>query len=280
MSLTGAARRLGVPKSKISRALTRLEEDLRSPLMVRSTRRLALTPAGEAYLEHAERAVEEAEHAERAVAEWTRTPAGHLRAGMPPASARAFVGPMLPGFLRAYPSITVELVVGGRLDPVKDRLDVVLHAGTSLVAAGDLKVRRMGTMQQALCAAPSLVRRRPKLERPEDLSHWPVLAVGRSGGARWVFQREARQVEVRLSPLVSVADPYLLDQLTRDGAGAAVLPEFLFRSGVSDGSLVRLMRDWASPAVELHAVYAARPAPQKLQVFLEAIETSIYNSSR
>src|SRR5215470_17794899 len=129
-SFTLAARHLGVPKSSVSRAIARLEGRLGVRLVERTTRSVALTEAGEIYLDRCRRVLDEAEQADLAVGALLATPRGRLRVGAPVMFARAILGPALGEFLARYPELRVNLqLLGGGAVPREEDLDVVVRAG-------------------------------------------------------------------------------------------------------------------------------------------------------
>jgi DNA-binding transcriptional LysR family regulator len=279
-SLTAAAAELRMPKSSLSRLLTALEQDLGTPLLLRRSRRLSLTEAGEAFLLHADRSVAAADDARLAVERVGKEPRGLLRAGAPATFLRAFVAPILPALLKRWPGLQVELSPGAKLDPIRDKLDVVCIPGTHLAAQADLVVRKLGEAEQFLCAAPALLKNAPPLKAPEQLPEWPCLAVGRAGGANWKLRKGRREFELRVNPRVSVPDPEVLRLLVLAGLGAAILPSFFSAEDLRLGRLVRLLPDWQFEPVHFHALYPAKPAPRKVEEFLQSVTRQIQISSR
>lgn len=265
-SFTAAGAVLGLPKSTVSRQIRALEQRLQVRLVERTTRRLALTEIGGVYLGHCERVMAEAEDAERAVTAYSAEPRGLLRVGVPVTFARTYLAPMLPAFCAQYPDLRLDLVFrSGPIDPAEGLLDVVIHVGR--LHDSSYVVRRLGAMGLAPYASPSYVARRGLPLAPAELAEHEVLTGSRSPrGARWRLQGPPGEVEVKLEPRLTVADPVVTAELVAAGVGIGVLPDFLTRGT----ALVRVLPEWRMNELEFFALYPERQmtAP-KIRVFLD-----------
>jgi DNA-binding transcriptional LysR family regulator len=279
---TAAARALSLPKSTVSRHIALLEQRLRTRLIERTTRRIALTEIGKLYLAHCERVMADAEDAERAIAAYGAEPRGLLRVGVPVTFARSFLSPLLPDFCRKYPEVKLDLVLGGgnRLDPLEALLDVVIHVGR--LKDSSYVVRKLGAMPLHLYASRQyLAKNKAPLHHPKDLEKHSVISGSRTpGGLRWkLHAADGRRQDVSLDPRLSVADPVISQQLAASGLGVAVLPEFLTKD---TKNLVRVLPDWCLEELEFLALYPERQlmAP-KLRVFLKELEARLsFNPDR
>jgi DNA-binding transcriptional LysR family regulator len=273
-SFTVAGQRLGLPKSSVSRALTRLEQRLGVRLIERTTRSLMLTEAGELYLERCRRMLEEAEQADLAIGAMHAQPRGLLRIATSVPFARFVLAPMLGDFLARYPDVRVEvqfMSVDARLSEATP--DIVIGPqpdGDSMLRATPLFEVRLG-----LYASPAYLsgRRLPKV--PADLrehhcitAHWttPGLTAELSS---WRLQRGATRQEVRFEPRVVVADPSIGYQLALAGSGIALIKPEGARGEVEAGRLVRVLPDWEIEPLQLYALHASRlNASPKVAAFL------------
>ena len=272
---TAAAKVLGLPKSTVSRHIGLLEARLRTRLLERTTRRIALTEIGQLYLAHCERVMADAEEAERAVTAYTAEPRGLLRVGAPVTFARSFLAPILPGFCHKYPELKLELVLGGgRLDPVESLLDVIIHVGR--LQDSSYVVRKLGSTPQCLYASREYLRKHGSPGVPADLAGHSLIMISRSPkGVRWKLHQQTSGAvqEVKLDPRLAVADPVIAYQLADAGLGVAMLPEFL---ASRSKKLERVLPEWSPPDVEFFALYAARQSvAPKLRVFLEELESNL-----
>jgi DNA-binding transcriptional LysR family regulator len=274
-SFTQAARQLGVPKSSVSRAIRRLEERLGVRLVERTTRSVALTEAGELYLDRCQRVMEEAEQADLAVGAMLAKPRGRLKIGAPVAFARSVLGPVLGEFLTLYPELQVEVKLLNGDAVVNDaNLDLVVRAGP-LEDSGML-VKPLMRIRLAAYASPRYLAAHGIPEAPADLLRQDCITTncGHSGEAAgyttWRLQRGMERKEVKVMARVAVPDPTINHQLALAGAGVVLLSQSIAAKDVEDGHLVRLLPEWEPEPVELHALYPSRlNASPKVRVFLQ-----------
>ncbi len=273
MSVSAAARALGLPKSAVSRALARLERDLGVVLMERSTRHLRLTDAGTLFRPHALRILADVDEAGTALEGLGGVPAGTLRVSLPFTVATALVAPMLPGFMTAYPQVRVILAVENRfVDMPAETADLLIRVGP--LVDSDLIARRLLVSEAWLCASPSYLAARGTPSQASDLINHTLIGYGdRVMAYHDDATGEARCIE--LPPTVAISDSAALLPVVLGGAGIAYLPDFLARPYVLDDQLVRL---WpAAEAIEtvIHAIYPShRSLSAKVRVFIDALVAS------
>jgi len=276
MSFTRAAEGLGISKAAVSRALVSLEARLGARLFERTSRQLALTEAGETYLRHARAAMEQAEQADAAVASLNEQPRGTLRVVMPVTLARAFVAPRLAAFLRDYPDLRIEIVLrGGQIDPIAQRVDVAFQTARPNTDAQTIQ-RRLATAPLGIYASPEYLARAGVLESPADLRQHSCLTITTSHqGVTWVLHKGSSIEEVRLHGRATVGDPGILAQLCHDGAGVAILPEWIVRETAQSRFLVRVLPEWTPAPIELYMLYPTRLSmTPKLRALLKFMETA------
>jgi DNA-binding transcriptional LysR family regulator len=275
-SFTEAGRRLGVPKSTLSRALQRLEGRLGVRLMERTTRRVTLTEVGELYLNHCRRVMEEAEGADLAVGALLAEPRGTLRVGVPVPFARLIMGPMLGDFLAKYPRLNLHVdLVEGDAALRAGHLDLVIRAG-ALEDSG-LLVKPLMRVLQRVYASPAYREKRPGPESPEALRQHSCIVTtcdtvgGEPGGSTtWRLRRGSELAEVKVEARVAVPDPAMNHQLALAGVGVTLLSRGMVRADVETGRLVRLLPEWEPEPVVLHALYPTRlGSSPKVRAFLE-----------
>lgn len=273
-SFTAAARQLELPKSTVSRRVAELEERLGARLLQRTTRRLSLTDVGQTYYRHAARVLAELEAAELAVTRLQEVPRGLLRITMP--LNFGHFGPAITSFLERYPELEVEVVCADRIvDLVQEGFDVAVRAGP--LADSTLVARSLGSMRRFVVASPALVSRYGTPQKPEDLVELPGVVFGADPSrARWSLQTGERIVSVTMRPRLTVNDFDFLDEAARAGLGVAMIPGFRCAAHLRAGQLVRLLPEWSSPPVPVHAVYpSTRHLSPKVTAFLEHLRTHI-----
>lgn len=271
-SFTAAARALAVPKVAISRAVQSLERRLGTPLLTRTTRRIALTGAGHALLPYCRRVVTEAEAARSAMAPLTvgRT---NLRVLADSAHGRLLLSPLLPRFLERYPDIPLEVEMLAELPAEPgEQWDVLIQNGAP--KAEGLVGTSLGAPPVILCATPAYLRAHPAPAQPADLAGHAVMVPGIAVN-QLRLQRGAQQAQVPLQPRLVVNDPAVIHAATAAGSGIGVLPEFLCRQGLAMGKLERVLPAWsAADVLDLYAVSDLRrsrlPAVMALVEFLVA----------
>jgi DNA-binding transcriptional LysR family regulator len=274
-SFTLAAKRLGVPKSSVSRAISRLEARLGVRLVERSTRSVALTEAGELYLESCQRMLEEAEQADLAVGALLANPRGRLRVGAPVAFARFVLAPIMGDFLAMYPEIRLHLqLLGGDASPREGSLDVMIRSGP--LEDSGLLVKPLMRIRLGAYASPFYLQGRELPDSPAALRQLSCITTscgsfGEPGdSAVWRLRRGTELKEIKVESRVSVPDPTINHQLAVAGVGVALLSQSAARPEVEQGRLVRLLPEWEPEPVELHALYSSRlNSSPKVRVFLQ-----------
>jgi DNA-binding transcriptional LysR family regulator len=274
-SFTLAARRLGVPKSSVSRALQRLEERLGVRLVERTTRSVALTEAGELYLDHCERVMEEAELAELAIGAMTAAPRGRLRVGAPVAFARGILAPVLGEFVAMYPDVRLRLhLLDGRTSPREGSLDVQIRPGP--LEDSGLLVKPLLRVQLGMYASPAYLKKHGAPTSPAELRQHSCITTGcgMSGEpedtAKWRLKRGAEMKEIKVESRVSVPDPAMSHQLALSGAGVALLSQAMTQRDVAAKQLKRVLPEWEPLPVELLALYSSRlQSAPKVRAFLD-----------
>lgn len=285
-SFTLAAKHLGLPKSSVSRAIARLEARLGIRLFQRTTRHVALTEAGEIYLERCQRVLDEAEQADLVIGALQARPRGRLRVGAPVAFARSILGPILGEFLVLYPELRLQLqLLGTEPLPSERSLDVVIRPGPLEDAA--LLVKPIMRIRIGIYASPLYLEGRRLPDSPAALREQSCITARcessgePSDSAIWRLRRGSDLKEVRVESRVSVPDPTINHQLALAGVGVALLSQAVVRVDVEQGRLVRLLPDWEPDPVELHAVYPSRlNSSPNVRVFLQFLRDHSGSISR
>jgi DNA-binding transcriptional LysR family regulator len=251
-----AARELGLTPSAISKLVTRLEDRLGVRLLNRTTRRLALTPEGEAYFHRCQRILGDIRDAEEEVARFRAEPRGLLRVNVGTAFGMHQLTPALPEFLARHREMQVELTVTDRVvDLIEEGADLGIRLGT--LPDSTLVARRICELERVICAAPVYLRKHGTPKKPEDLARHNCLNITYSASLRrWPFDAAegVRHVEVAGNVSASTAESLL--QLALLGVGIIRLSDAFVGAAIAEGRLVPLLKDvhHAEP-LPLHAVY-------------------------
>jgi DNA-binding transcriptional LysR family regulator len=204
-SFSAAARELGVTPAAVSWTIKQLEARTGAPLFARTTRDVALTEAGRAFLEHAAPGVQAVSAGLEAVQALSGRPSGRLRLNIP-SVAQGMLEPLIPEFCAVYPEVELELFVEDRLaNIVEDGFDAGIRIG-EMIAADMVAVRLTPPARFAISGSPAFFARHGRPERPEDLRRFPCVNFrqsARGGLYRWEFEEGGRDLEVAVSgPLI------------------------------------------------------------------------------
>ncbi|ARO30768.1 LysR family transcriptional regulator protein [Rhizobium sp. NXC14] len=268
-----AAHSLGMPVSTVSRKVTSLEEQLGVTLLQRTTRKLSLTAQGRAYYDRCSEPLAHLMDAEQALTETQRQPEGPLKISVPVIFGQDVFYEFISSFLRTYPDIQIDLFVTNLfLDLVAENVDVAIRFGE--LKDSSIVAQRLGRSVRYLVATPDYLEGRALPSKPEDLKdHRCVLLNGRNGEADWHLVSGRKSAHVRVSGPVSSRDFEAVSAFTYRGHGIGLLPSTYCDEEINGGELIRLLPDWSSPEIFVHAVYPTRRfLPLRLQVFLEALK--------
>ena len=251
-----AAREMGLTPSAISKLVTRLEDRLGVRLLNRTTRRLALTPEGEAYFHRSQRILSDIDEAENEVASFRAQPKGLLRINVGTAFGTHQLTPALPEFLARHPEMQVELTLTDRVvDLIEEGADLGIRLGT--LVDSSLIARRICEVERVMCAAPAYLARHGTPRKAADLLAHNCLSMAHAPAlGRWPFDsREGvKHIEVAGNLTASNADTLL--QLAIAGLGVIRLSDVIVGAALRDGRLVALLEDvHHREPLPLHAVY-------------------------
>lgn len=254
-SFSAAARELGQPRSSVSRSVARLEDEVGARLFQRTTREVALTPAGEALQTRCAGLLGALEEAVGQVRSSTSVPRGHLRVT---AFAANLLRRELPSFLERYPEVTVAVEVSSDTKDLLADADVAIRLGP--MPDSGVVTTRVRSVGRYLCASPSYLERRGTPESIEELvEHETVDLPGAYGRPRcWTFTKDGATKKLAIRPRVSVTDETAVKSLLLDGAGIGILFAHCCGPALASGELVSLLPDWSIPPVDVNIVFASR----------------------
>lgn len=274
---SAAAREFGLTPSGTSKLVTRLEARLNTRLVNRSTRKLRLTPEGEAFYDRAVRILSDISEAEREAAVGA-CPRGHLRVNSNVPFGRLYLAPLAPRFLALYPEVTLDLVLSDTVvDLMEERADVAIRVGP--LRDSTLVARKLGASGMVVVASPDYLARCGAPATPADLADH--LGVGwtfqRSIGA-WPF-RDGERAETISPPLVARAsDGETARQLAIGGVGLARLGLFHVGEDIEAGRLVPVLEAFnPGDREDTHAIYLGQggPLPARVRVFVDFLAANV-----
>ena len=242
-SFTAAARALALPKSSVSRAVTKLERELGVRLLQRTTRALALTDAGRRFFDRVRGAVQGLDEAEAAAREEGSEPRGVVRMTAP-SDAHAFgLGEALAAFRHKYPRVELELTSTSRLvDLVAEGFDLAVRAG--VLRDSSLVARKIGSSDMMLFASPAYLDQRSRPQALADLATHDFVLYGKHVGRRTLrLQGPSGEAAFEAHARATADDLVLLATLAVGGAGIALLPTSLAGPFVDRGQLELVLHD-------------------------------------
>jgi DNA-binding transcriptional LysR family regulator len=261
---TAASRATGVDKARLSRHVAALEERLGVRLLQRSTRNIALTEAGQSFYAGCQGVMDNARTAWDSVLELKKEPSGTIRIACPVTMAQNYIAPILPGYMAAFPKVSVMLEATDRLlHPLEERFDVILCAQSDVPDSTSLVAREMGRVRRVLVAGRGFLDQWPLPARPEDLSQVPIIARlsdMHDETARWdMVDKSGTARRVHVVPRLVSGDMRVQLEAASFGIGVALLPETLVARGLADGTLLRVLPGWFMPEYRIYMVY---PTPR------------------
>lgn len=253
-----AGRALGVPKSKLSRRIGKLEERLGVRLIQRSSRSFSVTELGQVYYGRCRAMLVEADAAQTVIESTHAEPCGIVRLSCPIGLLHAHVGEMLADFAALYPGVSVQLTgINRAVDVVAEGLDLAIRVRPLPLDDSDLAMRVLGYAAQYLVASPALIERHGMPRSPVDLVPWPSL--GHGPGQAWtLLGGDGAQAAQHHEPKFMTTDMLTLRQAAIAGIGVVQLPAMMVRAELADGRLVRLLPDWAPRREIIHIVFPSR----------------------
>ncbi|HWV03887.1 LysR family transcriptional regulator [Ralstonia sp.] len=278
-SFTRAADRLGLPKSSVSTAVSRLEGKMGVRLFERSTRRLRLTDAGEALLRDAGPLFQRLREVSEDAAATFQSPAGTLRIAMPYEFAAKQLAEVVLEVMREHTGLRIEVDVAPRqIDPLAQGYDIMLTVPRGPLPDSGLVAQRVFDLRRAVVVAPQLLECLGPLTHPDQLADWPCL--GTSNEAEWQFRTPGGEtINLPLDFRMRTSNSELRMQAAIAGLGVARITSVFATDLIASGALQEVLTDFQSPPMRVYAVFPGRRLmPAKVKVFMDALHRRIEHS--
>jgi DNA-binding transcriptional LysR family regulator len=269
-SYAEAARRLGLTRSAVSKAVMELEQLLSARLLDRTTRRVTPTEAGRAYYERCVAIIADVEETESQISRLNDAPRGTLRVNAPMSFGTRYLGAAVADFMARYPELRIELILNDRfIDPLEEGVDVTVRIGS--LSDSSLIARRLAPARLALVAAPEYIARHGAPSEPEDLGGHDCLAYGHMAAAqRWTLQRGDETVSVAVNSRLCSNNGDVLREAALKGNGITNLPTFLIGPDIAAGKLQIVLPATPPAPLAIYAIYAPnRYLAAKSRVFID-----------
>lgn len=274
-SFTRCAEQLGLPKTTVSEAVQRLEQQLGNRLLHRTTRKVELTQDGHSYYQRCLDVLAGFDELQQMFNPDDQQLQGVLRIDMQTSFASELVIPRLPEFLAAHPDLHIQLSSTDRkVDLIAEGFDAVLRVGQ--LSDSSLIARKLGEMPQINCASPAYLQRFGTPAELNDLQHHQLVNYsqqlsGKKAEFEYVIGGNTQYLPMRSVVTVNNAEAYTAACLA--GLGIIQVPEAVTRPLLRSGELIRILPDYNGPAMPVSVLYANRRlVSRKLRTFIQWLE--------
>lgn len=275
-SFSAAAEQLGISRAMASKQIFQLEEHLGTRLLNRTTRKLSMTETGRVFYERSVQIMGDVDEAEQVAGQMTRRPQGVLRVTIPLSYGQHRLAGILGDYAQAYPQVQLDISLSDRkLDLIEDGLDVAIRIGA--MAQSDLIARKIGSERSVVCASPAYLARHGAPRTPAELSHHACLGYTLSGSAaQWQLEGPAGPVSVSVSGPIKADNGDILRLAALQGAGILFQPHFIVGDDIAAGKLLRVLPQWQSAELGVHAVYPSRKhLSAKVRTFVDFVAAAL-----
>lgn len=273
-SFSGAARQIGVGQPAISKTIAQLEDRLQVRLLVRSTHGLTPTDAGLRFYERAKTAIHEADEAELEARGAGAGLTGQLRVSAATTFARLLVVPRLPEFLTQHPDLEIDIVLDDRvIDLVSEGIDVSLRMGQLPDSAA--VARRLARGRRSVIATPAYLKQAGVPAVPADLATHEAIVYSQLEN-NWKFHKDGTEESVAIRGRVRASAAEAIRAAVLADMGLTVNSDWMFAPELESGAVVRVLKDWELPPVDLWALFpTGRLASAKARAFADFVETAL-----
>ncbi|CAN5291593.1 LysR family transcriptional regulator [soil metagenome] len=269
-NLSAAARAEGIAPAMIGRRLDALEERLGVKLLQRTTRKIALTNEGSAFLEDCQRILAELAEAESAVSERSAKASGHLNISAPAGFGRQHVAPLMPSFLSGHRDLTLTLNLNDRVvDLIGEGIDVAIRIAA--LSDSNLIGVKLADNKRVVVASPAYIKRHPALKSLDDLARHNCLAMSSEGSQRgWTFRQNGKNVTLKVEGNMVCNDGEVLHDWALAGKGLAWRSMWEVGAEIESGKLITVLDEFAAPGNDIYAVFAQRRhLPLRIRVLVD-----------
>jgi len=274
-SLSAAARAEGIAPAVIGRRLDALEQRLGVKLLQRTTRKLALTDEGTAFLEDCQRILAELESAEAAVSERSARATGHLLVSAPAGFGRQHVAPLVPSFLAEHREVTVTLNLNDRVvDLIGEGVDVAIRIAS--MSDSNLVSVKLADNHRVVVATPNYLKRHGTPVTLADLAKHNCMAISSEGSQRgWTFRDAGKSVTLKVGGNMSCNDGAVLHDWVLAGKGLAWRSMWEVGGDIEAGRLQTVLDEYSAPGNDIYAVFAQRRhLPLRIRTFVDFLRRS------
>ncbi|MBK5377649.1 LysR family transcriptional regulator [Pseudomonas sp. TH43] len=267
---SSAARRLGLSAASVTRAVAALELRIGTHLLVRTTRSVHLTEAGQRFLEDCRRILAEVQEAEDSAAGSHTEPRGQLTVTAPVLFGELFVTPVMAGYLAQYPDVSINALLLDRVvSMVEEGIDVAVRIGE--LPDSNQHAIRVGEVRRVVCGSPQYLDEHGRPNHPQALAGAPVVATSSIGQQRsWLFLDQGQPLSVKPEPRLVVTANQSAITAACMGVGLTRVLSYQVASKVAAGELEIVLAEYELPPLPIHIVYqGGRKAPVRVRSFVD-----------
>jgi len=269
-SFSGAAKRLGIAKSAISKHVSLLENNIGAHLLNRTTRSLSLTDVGEAYYQSCSRLNNILEETRNTIETLQDEPRGLLRISTPASFGIDAIAPLLNRFLQQYPDLNAELLLDDNVvDMTEQGIDIAIRVGW--LPDSNLRARKLKDSPRLLCASPDYIERNGLPEKPEDMAqHEWVIFTLLPTPHHYSFTKNNKSKNIHVKGRIKTNNGNAVRRLILEGAGVSVLADFLVEKDLKEGRLIHLLPEYNIADAGIYAVFQSNRLQQaKIRTFID-----------
>jgi len=280
-NFSAAARELNLSPSAVSKRISRLENELRAKLIIRSSRRISLTSAGSIFFQNCAGVLPMVDAATKRVQGVYNEPGGRLRVHTLVGVGTKLIAPLMSDFRSSYPSVSIELIT------YAPDIQVVGHGSDMFIVTGDppdktFQSKNLGACRYVVCASPAYLRRAGTPKKPSDLKDYECLlyfdAKKNSPLDEWQFIEADKRHTVKVSGALSSNNSAAIYEMLVKGYGIALLPVFAVYNEIRSGKLTALFYEEVALRQMLRACYPrSRHVPANVRLFVQYVGSHLRN---
>lgn len=271
-SFAKAANAMKMPRSTVSKSITRMERETGTKLLIRSTRSLTVTAAGRKFYEASQGLIQQLEDAQKELYGQDNLLTGTIRITAPEDLGAFVISPALAKLSIAHPKLKFELLYSDRrIDLIKDGFDLAIRIGR--ISDSGLKLKRAGEVFLIPVASPTYLKTNSKIKHPRNLSDHNCLSLNSEQTAeRWTLRNGENTVHIPIQSKILCNQMSSLLRMALDHGGVALVPSYICSDYLENGQLTRVLPDWKSVSWPVSMISPLAPSSTaRLKVTVECI---------
>lgn len=270
-SFAKAARELGISTPVVTRRLARLEKELDTRLLNRTTRQVSLTEAGNLFYSDVNDLIQTFEASKESVKSLTSNVAGTIKVGLPPSFSHYYVSRALHCFLKDYPNIKIHIETGtNQFNLLNNGFDLVVHCGE--LPSSSFHYKKIGTMKKIICASPAYLKKHGTPKHYTDLLSHNCLGHADTMYQTWSIEDKGIQTNIDVKGNVNISNIIDLKNLAINSIGIVYLPHYTVNDELEQGKLISILDEYQPLNHDLYAIYPNNKyLNKKTSLFLEFI---------